>query len=84
MFTDAVLTAPHISRIVSRIWLLMACVGLSLAPACKSTDGGSSGTGIGGSASAPAKPVKLAFVTNNASEFWKSAAAGLRKSEQEG
>jgi ribose transport system substrate-binding protein len=84
MFADAVLTTLHIPRIVSRLWLLMTCVGLGLAPACKSTDGGSSATGIGGSASAPAKPVKLAFVTNNASEFWKIAAAGLRKYEQEG
>jgi ribose transport system substrate-binding protein len=33
---------------------------------------------------APAAPVKLAFVTNNASEFWKIAAAGVRKYEAEG
>ena len=31
-----------------------------------------------------AKPIKLAFVTNNASEFWKIAAAGVRKYEGEG
>lgn len=30
------------------------------------------------------KVVKLAFVTNNASEFWKIAAAGVHKYEQEG
>ena len=36
----------------------------------------------GGTGSAPA--VKLAFVTNNASEFWKIAAAGVRKYEAEG
>jgi ribose transport system substrate-binding protein len=41
-------------------------------------------------ASAPAtsaaegKIVKLAFVTNNASQFWRIAEAGLRKYEQEG
>jgi ribose transport system substrate-binding protein len=41
-------------------------------------------------ASAPAtsgaegKVVKLAFVTNNASQFWRIAEAGLRKYEQEG
>ena len=39
----------------------------------------SSGAGTG---SAPV--VKLAFVTNNASEFWKIAAAGVRKYEAEG
>ncbi len=31
-----------------------------------------------------AKPVKLAFVTNNSSEFWKIAEAGVRQYEQEG
>ncbi len=30
------------------------------------------------------EPLKLAFVTNNASEFWKIAAAGVRKYEDEG
>jgi ribose transport system substrate-binding protein len=30
------------------------------------------------------KVVKLAFVTNNASEFWKIAAAGVHKYEDEG
>ena len=40
--------------------------------------------GEGGGAAAPAKLVKLAFVTNNASEFWKIAAAGVHKYEKEG
>ncbi len=31
-----------------------------------------------------AKPVKLAFVTNNTSSFWQLAAAGVHKYEQEG
>jgi ribose transport system substrate-binding protein len=35
------------------------------------------------SAEAPKKAVKLAFVTNNASEFWKIAAAGVHKYEKE-
>jgi ribose transport system substrate-binding protein len=34
--------------------------------------------------SGASKVVKLAFVTNNASEFWKIAAAGVHKYEQEG
>jgi ribose transport system substrate-binding protein len=50
-------------------------------------DRGSSSSG-GGSANGPSSPgskiVKLAFVTNNASEFWKIAAAGVHKYEQEG
>jgi len=32
----------------------------------------------------PGAQLKLAFVTNNASEFWKIAAAGVRKYEKEG
>ena len=32
----------------------------------------------------PARPLKLAFVTNNTSEFWKIAANGVHKYEAEG
>lgn len=53
-------------------WVL---VGVAACAACTPRDGGGSG-------STPA--VKLAFVTNNASEFWKIAAAGVRKYEAEG
>ncbi|XYH93210.1 sugar-binding protein [Sorangium sp. So ce1128] len=43
------------------------------------------GTGAAPAAGGNSKPkiVKLAFVTNNASEFWKIAQAGVRKYEQE-
>jgi ribose transport system substrate-binding protein len=37
----------------------------------------------GGGGSGSSKIVKLAFVTNNASEFWKIAAAGVHKYEKE-
>ena len=37
-----------------------------------------------GSGTAAPPVIKLAFVTNNASEFWKIAAAGVRKYEAEG
>src|SRR5688572_25584553 len=47
--------------------------GLIAVAACTARDG-----------EAPAPAVKLAFVTNNASEFWKIAAAGVRKYEAEG
>lgn len=47
--------------------------GLIAGAACTSRDGGGS-----------TPVVKLAFVTNNASEFWKIAAAGVRKYEAEG
>ncbi|WP_437944236.1 sugar-binding protein [Sorangium sp. So ce281] len=45
----------------------------------------SEGTGAAPAEGGGAKPkiVKLAFVTNNASEFWKIAQAGVRKYEQE-
>jgi ribose transport system substrate-binding protein len=46
-----------------------------------STSTGTAGTGP---TVTPPKAVKLAFVTNNASEFWKIAAAGLHRYEQEG
>jgi ribose transport system substrate-binding protein len=42
------------------------------------------GGGGGGGGAAATKVVKLAFVTNNASEFWKIAAAGVHKYEGEG
>lgn len=47
--------------------------GLIAVAACTARDGAT-----------PAPAVKLAFVTNNASEFWKIAAAGVRKYESEG
>ncbi len=49
-------------------------VGLIACAACTPPDGGGGSTGV----------VKLAFVTNNTSEFWKMAAAGVRKYEAEG
>ncbi|HEY8550449.1 MAG TPA: sugar-binding protein [Vicinamibacterales bacterium] len=56
-----------------RLVLLLAACLLALPAAC--SRGGAPGAG---------GPVKLAFVTNNASEFWKIAQAGVRRYEQEG
>jgi len=55
---------------------LVACFGCS-----KSSNGGDKQ----GATAAPTeqKQVKLAFVTNNASEFWKIASAGVHKYEKE-
>jgi ribose transport system substrate-binding protein len=53
------------------------CVGLALG--CNKTPSGS-----GSSAAPEQKMVKLAFITNNTSEFWKIAAAGIHKYEKEG
>lgn len=60
----------------------------------KNKDGQQGKGGDGGGGGTPAKPrqvhkapagaqLKLAFVTNNPSEFWKIAAAGIKKYEQE-
>src|SRR5678815_5695402 len=57
---------------------LISLFSLSLAATgCKKDSGG--GAAGGGST----KVLKLAFVSNNASEFWKIASAGIRKYEQE-
>src|SRR5258705_7014204 len=40
-------------------------------------------TASGGGGNASASSLKLAFVTNNASDFWKIAAAGVDKYEKE-
>jgi len=70
--------------------LVLAAFGLFLACAKKSeeasTASATSAIGAAGAAAAPtptAKGQKLAFVTNNASEFWKIAAAGVHKYEAE-
>jgi ribose transport system substrate-binding protein len=61
-------------RTLLPLWFLAAAFTLLLG-ACRSHEGGAG--------SSPPKQVKLAFVTNNASEFWKIAAAGIRKYERE-
>jgi ribose transport system substrate-binding protein len=60
-------------------WLVVLGLMLAVGAGIGGCDKGK-GAGAGGSA----KPLKLAFVTNNASEFWKIASAGVRKYEDEG
>lgn len=66
---------------ISKIWkvgsALVVAVGL-LGVTVLTNSGCNRGGGGSG------KVVKLAFVTNNASDFWKIAAAGVHKYEQEG
>jgi len=72
-----------VSRTIVPLWFLAAGLTVLLG-ACRQREGGTSSSGASSSSSSsPQKPVKLAFVTNNASEFWKIAAAGIRKYEQE-
>lgn len=65
---------------LSRIGLVLALVSAGGLLGCRRS---SSGGGGGGAGEAP-KLVKLAFVTNNTSEFWKIAGAGIHKYEREG
>jgi len=69
------------SRIVS---VLVALFVILFAGCDKGGGGGSSASTATTNAAPPQKIVKIAFVTNNASEFWKIAAAGVRKYEAEG
>ena len=55
-------------------WLVVIALVFGTSVGCKKNEGGAGGE---------AKVLKLAFVTNNASEFWKIAAAGIHKYEAE-
>jgi ribose transport system substrate-binding protein len=73
---------------ISKLWKVGSalCVAVGAAALAVGTGAGcdrSNNSGGGGSGSS-GKVVKLAFVTNNASDFWKIAAAGVRKYEGEG
>jgi ribose transport system substrate-binding protein len=60
--------------------LAIAALPLLLLSACNNSKAGASASGA---PAAEGKIVKLAFVTNNPSQFWKIAEAGLRKYEKE-
>ena len=58
--------------------IALACACLLLASACNQNSGGSGGGGGGGGSAK-----KLAFVTNNASDFWTIARKGCEKADAE-
>jgi ribose transport system substrate-binding protein len=62
--------------------LALAAVPLLLALGCNNSKAGPAASSSGAPA-AGTKIVKLGFVTNNPSQFWKIAEAGLRKYEKE-
>ncbi len=65
--------------------LVGVCLSLLVLPGC--SKGSKSGEGAepsGAPAADSQKVVKLAFVTNNTAEFWRIAAAGVKKYEKEG
>lgn len=61
--------------------LAIAALPLLLAVGCNNSKAGPASSS--GAPAAEGKIVKLAFVTNNPSQFWKIAEAGLRKYEKE-
>jgi ribose transport system substrate-binding protein len=64
-----------------KLGLLLAAL-LLLLPGCNSKPSGAAAASSGAPA-AETRIVKLGFVTNNPSQFWKIAEAGLRKYERE-
>ena len=63
--------------------LVLAALPMLLALGCNNAKKDGTATGSTGATPAGGKIVKLAFVTNNPSQFWKIAEAGLRKYEKE-
>lgn len=71
------------SRLSFLTGLFAAGLALALGWGCKTEGSNASGARPAGGGAARGEPLELAFVTNNASEFWKIAAAGIRKYEKE-
>ena len=72
-------------REARRSSLLWASAALALALlGCHRAQPAPAGTSSANAEAAAPKVLKLAFVTNNASEFWRIAAAGIKKYEREG
>jgi ribose transport system substrate-binding protein len=72
---------------INRRTILIGCGGALSSALFGCDKGQSAGPAASASAAvetaAPAKQLKLAFVTNNASEFWRIARAGIKKYEAE-
>jgi len=69
-------------RTLGKLGLVLAALPLLLL-GCNNNKSGAAAASSGEPGKAEAKIVKLAFVTNNPSQFWKIAEAGLRKYEKE-
>lgn len=65
-----------------KLSLVLAALPMLLMLGCNNSSKGGAAASSSGAPTA-AKVVKLAFVTNNPSQFWKIAEAGLRKYEKE-
>jgi ribose transport system substrate-binding protein len=66
----------------TRLITALACACLTVAAACTTNPGGSGGNSAGGGGGT-AGQTRLAFVTNNASDFWTIARKGTEKADQE-
>ena len=66
-----------------KLGLLLLALPTLLALGCNNGNKGGAAASSSGAPGAQGKIVKLAFVTNNPSQFWKIAEAGLRKYEKE-
>ena len=77
-------SAVKTMKISGRFVTLFLALFAVIFAGCDKGGGGGSSTTTSGAAPTPQKIVKIAFVTNNASEFWKIAAAGVHKYEAEG
>ena len=67
-----------------KLTLVLAALPLLLLTSCNNAKkDGAAAAASGASTGSEGKIVKLAFVTNNSSQFWKIAEAGLRKYEKE-
>ncbi len=65
-----------------KLGLVLAALPMLLLLGCNNSSKGGAAASSSGAATG-SKVVKLAFVTNNPSQFWKIAEAGLRKYEKE-
>ena len=70
-------------RTLAKLGLALAALPFLSLTGCDKKEGGAAAATGASAAPAEGKIVKLAFVTNNPSQFWKIAEAGLRKYEKE-
>jgi len=72
------LSPPNMTKHLLRVTRVIFALTVGLGVGCHRS------ASPGGAGVDEAKPLKLAFVTNNTSEFWKIAGAGIHKYEREG
>jgi ribose transport system substrate-binding protein len=76
-------TQAHATHRFTLIFQALLCFALAALAGCKADGAKQTGAQVEADEAPKQKPVKLAFVTNNASEFWKIAQAGVKKYEKE-